>query len=178
MKEVYQEAIAHLRNGQLILHPCDVGWSVSCEVTKTEAVQRLLQLAPASADAPTVLIAKVEQLSVYVDALPDVAWDIVEFATKPLTVVFSKGKNLSELALQPDGSIHIRLLKDDFCRNMVYRMGRALVSVPVATRLEDVPAPIVSSVGYILKSPQPLTFAPRPTIMRLEKDGGVAFIRK
>jgi hypothetical protein len=70
------------------------------------------------------------------------------------------------------------LLKDDFCRNMVYRLGRAIVSVPVAQRLEDVPASIKAGVAHVLQSPQPLTFAPRPTIMRLEKDGGVTFIRK
>ena len=178
MKEVYQEALSQLRSGNLILHPSDTGWNLSCEVTKTEAVERLLALVPQPTDVPTVLMATIEQLSVYAEAMPDVAWDIIELATKPLTIVLSKGKNVSERVLQADGSIHVRLLKDDFCRNMVYRLGRAIVSGPVAQRLEDVPASIKAGVAHVLQSPQPLTFAPRPTIMRLEKDGGVTFIRK
>jgi L-threonylcarbamoyladenylate synthase len=107
-----------------------------------------------------LLISKIEQLSEYVEQVPDIAWDLVEFAEDPLTVIYPKGKNVSPLLLGPDGSIAIRLVKDEFCKGLVYRYQRGVVST--SANLSGEPSPlnfagiapsILAGVAHVLKNP-------------------------
>jgi len=102
-----------------------------------------------------------EQLSEYVEQVPDLAWDLVEFAEDPLTIIYPKGKNVSPSLLGPDGSIAIRLVKDEFCKGLIYRYQRAIVST--SANLSGEPSPlnfagiapsIVDGVDYVLKIQQ------------------------
>jgi len=182
----YHDAIACLRSGGLLLYPTDTIWGLGCDSRNEAAVQRLFELKQREeGKALVVLIADIGQLSEYVVRVPDVAWDWVEFSEKPLTIVYPKGKNVAPNVLAPDGSLAIRLLKDEFCRGLVYRFQRALVSTsantsgqPAPQRFEDISDEIKRGVDYILKPPTPLKPAPPSTLVRLGVDGEVEFLRK
>lgn len=186
MQVDYHEAIGHLRRGGIILYPTDTLWGLGCDATNEAAVQRVYRLKQRNeAKALVVLIAEVGQLTQYVTQVPDIAWDWVEFAEKPLTVVYPKGKNVAASVLAPDGSLAIRLVKEEFCKNLVYRFGRALVSTsanisghPTPGRFEDISEALKQGVDYILQPPVPLKPAPPSTIVRLGLDGEVEFLRK
>jgi L-threonylcarbamoyladenylate synthase len=93
-----------------------------------------------------------------VEQVPEIAWDLAEFAEDPLTIIYPKGKNVSKYMLGPDGSIAIRLLKDEFCKGLVYRYQRGIVSTsanisgaPSPTDFASISESIKSQVDYILK---------------------------
>lgn len=93
MIEALQQASDALKAGKLILYPTDTVWSIGCDVRNEEAVNRIHQLKKREPQQPfTILIAEIGQLYDYVQKVPEIAWDIVEFAEKPLTVVYPKGK--------------------------------------------------------------------------------------
>ena len=160
MQNMYHEAIQTLKSGGVLLYPSDTIWGLGCDVRNDQAIDKILELKnrPASKGL-IVLISKMEQLSEYVEQVPDLAWDLVEFAEDPLTIIYPKGKNVSPSLLGPDGSIAIRLVKDEFCKGLIYRYQRAIVST--SANLSGEPSPlnfagiapsIVDGVDYVLKN--------------------------
>lgn len=160
MQNMYHEAIQTLKSGGVLLYPSDTIWGLGCDVRNDQAIDKILELKnrPASKGL-IVLISKMEQLSEYVEQVPDLAWDLVEFAEDPLTIIYPKGKNVSHSLLGPDGSIAIRLVKDEFCKGLIYRYQRAIVST--SANLSGEPSPlnfagiapsIVDGVDYVLKN--------------------------
>jgi len=161
MQNIYHEAIQTLKSGGVLLYPSDTIWGLGCDVRDDQAVEKILELKnrPASKGL-IVLISKIEQLSEYVEQVPDIAWDLVEFAEDPLTIIYPKAKNVSPLLVGLDGSIAIRLVKDEFCKGLIYRYQRAIVSTSANLSGEISPrnfgeiAPsIISGVAGILKNP-------------------------
>ena len=161
MQNMYHEAIQTLKSGGVLLYPSDTIWGLGCDVRNDQAIDKILELKnrPASKGL-IVLISKIEQLSEYVEQVPDLAWDLVEFAEDPLTIIYPKGKNVSPSLLGPDGSIAIRLVKDEFCKGLIYRYQRAIVST--SANLSGEPSPlnfagialsIIDGVDYVLKNP-------------------------
>ena len=161
MQNTIHEAIQTLKSGGVLLYPSDTIWGLGCDVRNEQAIDKILALKNRpSTKGLIVLISKIEQLSEYVEQVPDLAWDLVEFAEDPLTIVYPKGKNVSPSLLGPDGSIAIRLVKDEFCKGLIYRYQRAIVST--SANLSGEPSPInfagiapsiVSGVDGILKNP-------------------------
>lgn len=176
----YHEALTGLRQGGVLLFPTETGWCAGADARSAEAVAGLDALVPpTSPDAHTLLIAEVGQLSQYVAQVPDVAWDWVEFSEKPLTLIYPKGKNTAPAALTADGGIAIRLLRDGFARNLIYKFGRGVLSTPVAP---DAVAGLKTAVDFaaepVLQPSQPHRFQPPGPLVRLGLDGEVVFLRK
>ena len=161
MQNMYHEAIQTLKSGGVLLYPSDTIWGLGCDVRNEQAIERILELKNRPVNKGLILlISKMEQLSEYVEQVPEIAWDLVEFAEDPLTVIYPKGKNVSPLLLGPEGSIAIRLVKDEFCKGLVYRYQRGIVST--SANLSGEPSPfnfagiapsIVAGVAGILKNP-------------------------
>lgn len=161
MQNMYHEAIQTLKSGGVLLYPSDTIWGLGCDVRNEQAIERILKLKNRPVNKGLILlISKMEQLSEYVEQVPEIAWDLVEFAEDPLTVIYPKGKNVSPLLLGPEGSIAIRLVKDEFCKGLVYRYQRGIVST--SANLSGEPSPfnfagiapsIVAGVAGILKNP-------------------------
>jgi L-threonylcarbamoyladenylate synthase len=188
MQEQLQAAVENLRNGKVILYPTDTGWAIGCDVRNAEAVEQIHLLKKREPRQPLViLIAQIEQLHDYVQRIPEIAWDIVEFAEKPLTIIYPIGKNVATGILGQDGSIAIRLVKDEFCRKLIQKLGRAIVYTSASihkqakpAHLADVHPDIKDKVDYVVNSTAPATNN-KPTlstIMRLEVNGQIKFYRK
>jgi L-threonylcarbamoyladenylate synthase len=184
---MYHEALQHLRKGDTILYPSDTIWGLGCDARNEKAVEKIFSLKQKPANQGLViLISKIEQLSEYVLEVPDLAWNLVEFAEKPLTVIYPKGKNLPANLMGEGGSIAIRLVKDEFCKGLVHKFERAIVSTSAnyssqsyPLKFEDISTDIVGGVEYILKNPNGENKNPQPSqIVKLRLDFGFEFIRK
>jgi L-threonylcarbamoyladenylate synthase len=186
MQNLYLDAIASLKAGGVILYPTDTIWGIGCDVRQDAAIEKIWQIKQRPAEKGLiVLISKIEQLSEYVEEVPEIAWDLVEFAEDPLTVIYPKGKNVSKHLLGPDGSIAIRLLKDEFCKGLVYRYQRAIVST--SANLSGSPSPIdfasisteiKDQVDFILQAPQAKQAGTKPSkIVKLGLGGEFSMIR-
>jgi L-threonylcarbamoyladenylate synthase len=184
---LYHEALQHLRNSDTILYPSDTLWGLGCDARNEKAIEKIFQLKQIPHNKGLiVLISKIEQLSEYVLEVPEIAWNLVEFAEKPLTVIYPKGKNLPANLMAEDGSIAIRLVKDEFCKGLVHKFERAIVSTSAnisgqssPTKFEDIYSEIIDNVGFILKNPKGENKNPQPSqIIKLGLDFGFEFIRK
>jgi len=183
---LYHDAISSLKSGGVILYPSDTIWGLGCDVRMDASIEKLLQIKQRPTEKGLiVLISKIEQLSEYVEEVPEIAWDLVEFAEDPLTVIYPKGKNVSRHLLGPDGSIAIRLVKDEFCKGLIYRYQRGIVSTsanlsgdPSPINFETVPGSIKEQVDYILQNPNSKKGSGKPSkIVKLGLGGEYALIR-
>jgi L-threonylcarbamoyladenylate synthase len=183
---LYHDAITSLKSGGVILYPSDTIWGLGCDVRMDASIEKLLQIKQRPTEKGLiVLISKIEQLSEYVEEVPEIAWDLVEFAEDPLTVIYPKGKNVSSHLLGPDGSIAIRLVKDEFCKGLIYRYQRGIVSTSAnlsgdasPINFETVVVSIKEQVDYILQNPNPKKGSGKPSkIVKLGLGGEYALIR-
>jgi L-threonylcarbamoyladenylate synthase len=184
---VYHEAIQHLRKGDIILYPSDTIWGLGCDARNEKAIDKIIDLKQRPDNKSfIVLISKIEQLSEYVIEVPEIAWNLVEFAEKPLTVIYPKGKSLPAKLMGADGSIAIRLVKDEFCKGLVYKFERGIVSTsanisgqPSPLKFDDIAPEIINGVDYILKNSKGENKNTQPSqIIKLGLDFGFEFIRK
>jgi L-threonylcarbamoyladenylate synthase len=184
---VYHEALKHLRQGDTILYPTDTSWALGCDARNEKAFDKVVNLNQHTGnELVVVLISKIEQLSEYVVEVPEIAWNLVEFAEKPLTVIYPKGKSLPTKLMGTDGSIAIRLVKDEFCKGLIYKFERGIVSVsakidesPSPTKFDDISPEIINGVDYILHNPKGENKSNQHSqIIKLGLDFGFEFIRK
>ncbi len=165
-----------LRQGKLIALADETGWSVAADPTNEVAVAQVLTLREflSPYQRITVLIKNTDQLGMYVAKLPDVAYDLVEFAENPLTVVYDQGKNIAATLLDTDPTIAIRRALAEDVQRLIGSFGRALLVLPLeALKLPAAVDALVTERYGILPG--------MPTwgrIMRLGTDGDVSFIRK
>ncbi|GAA4403577.1 L-threonylcarbamoyladenylate synthase [Nibrella viscosa] len=165
-----------LRQGKLIGLADETGWSVAADPINDAAVERLLQLHQGTPGALplTVLIDKTDLLGMYVQNVPEVAWDIVEFAEKPLTVLYGPGKNLSPVLLNQQTTIAVRRVLQADVQRLINSFGRGLLTLSFEAAALP-PAAVELTVGTYGTPATPLR---KPRIMRLGVNGELEFIRK
>ncbi len=187
MKEVLTQTVEVLQRGGIILYPTDTVWGIGCDATNAEAVARVLELKQRSeAKGLIVLVDTSARIDRYVDDVPDIAYDLIDLATSPLTVVFDRGKNLASNLLPADGSVAIRVVQHEFCRRLVERLGRPLVSTSANVAggatprvLAEVDERIVRGVDMVVPEQFHCPMSSRPSgVVAVQRGGVVRVIRE
>ena len=88
------------------------------------------------------------------------AWEIIDISEKPVTIVYDNPKGLPKELLAEDGSIGIRLVKDDFCKKLISKLNRPIVSTsanlsgtPSPRKFSDIAKEIKDNVDFIVEDP-------------------------
>jgi L-threonylcarbamoyladenylate synthase len=185
-KEIIQTTEA-LKAGKTILYPTDTIWGLGCDATNSDAIKKIYALKKREdSKALIVLVDDINKLNLYVAKVPDIAWDIVEFSEMPLTVIYPKGKNLAPELLGEDGSVAIRVTKDNFCKKLIYKLGKPIVSTsanisgtPFKGSFSDISEEIKNQADYIVNYRKEENIKASPSrIIQLGLDGEIKFIRK
>lgn len=186
-KEDIRKAQQVLREGGTILYPTDTVWGIGCDATNPEAVKKVYALK--RRDDSKALITLVEsdgQMSQYVERVPDIAWDIINYTEKPLTVIYPNARNLAPNLIGANGSIGIRITKDEFCQRLIHNFARPIVSTsanisgePTPANFDEISEEVLNGVDYVVNWRQTDKTKARPsTIIRLELDGEIEFLRR
>jgi L-threonylcarbamoyladenylate synthase len=187
MKNELEKALEVLKSGGIILYPTDTIWGIGCDATNEEAVQKVMALKGRSASKSLiVLVDNDNKLASYVREIPDVAYDLIEYAENPLTIVYSNAKNLAPSVINEDGSVGIRVVKHTFCQQLIQRFRLPIVSTsanisgePAPKNFSEVSQEIIDGVDYVVNLEQEASEEKTPsTIMKLSPDGLFTFIRR
>ncbi len=179
-------ALQALRNGHLIVHPTDTVWGLSGDATRPEVVELLRNTCQIPDQQGLItLLWDTSVLDRYVVKVPELAYDLIEYAEDPLTVVFPKGKNVAENLLGPDGSIAIRIVKSGPVLDLVQSFGRPIVSTiaavsgqPLPKKLEELSSDIRQAAQETIPAPAGWASGKPSRIVRLGVGGEFEFIRK
>ncbi len=186
-EEDIRKAIEVLKAGGVILYPTDTVWGIGCDATNTEAVSKVYKIK--RRDDSKALICLVDsdaRLQRYVRDVPPVAWDILDLATKPTTIILDGACNLAPNLIAEDGSIAMRITQEKFSHELCYRFQKALVSTsanisgePAASNYCDISPEILEAVDYACWSRRQEHKPHTPSsIIKLSQDGTVKIMRK
>lgn len=181
------KALDTLRAGGLILYPTDTIWGIGCDATNPEAVEKVYQLKGRNpGKSLIVLLGNETNLQSYVTEIPEVAFQLIEYTERPLTIVYSGGRNLAPNLLAEDGSIGIRIVKHPFCEQLLQRFRKPIVSTsanisgqPAPRNFMEVQQEILEGVDYrVLYGQDDVHEGNASIVMKLEPGGKFDFIRK
>ncbi|HAV55106.1 MAG TPA: threonylcarbamoyl-AMP synthase, partial [Aequorivita sp.] len=140
MKNEIENCIAVLKKGGLILYPTDTVWGIGCDATNPDAVDKVFKLKQRSDEKSLIcLVHDFKMLNEYVENVPEVAYDILKFAKKPTTIIYDDPIRVAENIIAADNSLAIRVTKDEFCKKMIQRFRKPLVSTSANISGEKTP---------------------------------------
>lgn len=187
--EDIRRAVEVLRKGGLIVYPTDTVWGIGCDACSSEAVRKVFALKKrADAKALITLVGSEGQLERTVADVPEVAWQLIEYAEKPITIVYDAPSASARIAPElqaPDGSIGVRMTREEFSAALCRAFGRPLVSTsanvsgePTPMCFGEIARDILNGADYVCASrrEEPPAAAPS-TVMRLSAGGLFSIIR-
>jgi len=134
------EILGVLRSGGVILYPTDTVWGIGCDATNEQAVRRVFEIKKRSDSKSLVLLASdLDMVALHVKKIPDMAIDLVEVNDAPMTIIYPGAQGIVPSAVAEDGSVGIRIPLNDFCRDLVYKLRRPLVSTSANISGEPTP---------------------------------------
>lgn len=187
MDEELKNALAVLHKGGTLLYPTDTVWGIGCDARSKEAVNKIFKLKQrAEYKSMVVLVSDEKMINRYVKEVPAIAWDLIETAEEPLTIIYPDGRMLAENIIAADGSVGIRIVKDEFCRNLIHKFGKPIVSTsanisgePAPSSFQEIKLDIVSKVDYVVNLRQKEVNNTKPsTIIKIAMNGEFKIIRK
>lgn len=187
MNEDIKKACQVMSEGGVILYPTDTIWGLGCDATNAEAVKRIYEIKQrADSKAMLVLVDSQVKVDFYVKDVPSVAWDLLDVADKPLTIIYDGARNLAPNLIAEDGSVGIRITNEEFSKQLCFRFRKAIVSTsanisgqPSPANFTEISEEIKSLVDYIVEYRQDDMSRPKPSgIIKLGVGGVVKVIRE
>ena len=168
-QEIQSEALRVLREGGTILYPTDTVWGLGCDATNPEAVAKIFEIKKRADSKSLVLLAcNLDMVAKYVKEVPSIAVDLVEVNDAPMTIIYPEAQasepgtpgdrwHLAYNTVAEDGSVGIRIPLMDWCKDLVFKLGRPIVSTsanisgePTPQRFSEIPQEIKDAVDFVV----------------------------
>jgi len=181
------QACEVLKKGGVILYPTDTIWGIGCDATSEEAVKRVYEIKRrADSKSMLTLLDSPSRLDRYIDDLPEIAFDLIECADKPLTIIYSGAKNLAPNLIASDGTVGIRITREAFSQKLCRQFGKPVVSTsanfsgePSPANFSEINSEILRLVDYTVNYRRNETQKSKPSgIIRLDRNGIIKVIRE
>jgi L-threonylcarbamoyladenylate synthase len=187
MEEEVRKAVDYLRKGKIILYPTDTIWGIGCDATQPKVVDKIYRLKLRyESKSMIILLDRPEKLVLYVKKVHPVAYELIERYQEPLTIIYPGAMNVARNVIAEDGTVAIRIVRDEFCSRMIAMFNRPVVST--SANLSGAPAPISFSkispeikegVDFIADHHRQGIIRLKPsTIIRILDNGEIEVIRK
>jgi len=175
-----------LQEGGIILYPTDTIWGIGCDATNEKAVEKIYRLKKRPDEKTMiVLVADEKQLLQHV-ANPDLAvFDWLKKSAKPTTVIYEGPIGMAENLVAEDGTIAMRICHDGFCKQLIKRLRKPIVSTSAnisgqrsPNNFVEIGEEIKKAVDYTVQWRQDdISIAGPSSIVKWNKDGSVTLIR-
>ena len=175
-----------LQQGGIFLYPTDTIWGIGCDATNAIAVNKIYQLKKRAEEKSMIVLLADEKDIIHYVTQPDfIVLEYLRHATKPTTVIYDGATGLAENVISKDGTVAIRVTRDAFCKHLIKRYKKPIVSTSANISGREAPAifssissEIKNGVEYIVQHRQYEVLPAVPSaIIRCNKDGTIAVIR-
>ncbi len=185
--EDLNKALIVLKNGGVILYPTDTIWGLGCDPTNAASVEKIFRIKAREEGKSLLILADSETMvERYTGEVPEIAWELTSVSEDPLTIIYPGGKNLAPGVCAEDGSIGIRICHDDFCRELIRRFRKPLISTsanlsgkPSPENFSEIDKSVIDAADYVVQYRQDdrekHTSSP---VIKLGPDGTIKIIRK
>jgi len=181
-----EAALNVLRQGGVILYPTDTIWGIGCDATNEKAIQKIYSIKKREDSKSMIILVAEERDILQHVAAPDLGvFDFVEEQTRPTTIIFEHAIGLPDNLIANDGSIAIRIVRDEFCRHLIKRLRKPIVSTSANMSREWSPQNFAAiqnevrlAVDHIVRWRQDDTTTAQPSqIIKWNSDGSYTVIR-
>lgn len=182
----FTQALETLRSGGTILYPTDTIWGIGCDATNIDAIQIIFDIKKREANKSLIILVESEKRLQDLVDVPEIAWQIMDVSEKPVTIVYENPKNLPKELLAEDGSIGIRLVKNDFCKKLITKLNKPLVSTSAnlsgqksPLKFSDISNEIKNSVDYIVEEFQDkVSEFPGSSVIKIWNNSQIKILRE
>jgi L-threonylcarbamoyladenylate synthase len=186
INEEIHKAYEVIKEGGIILYPTDTVWGIGCDATNLEAVAKIYKLKQRAETQSMIVLMNGEKMmyNVFKD-IPEVAWQLLDLAEKPTTLILDNPRNVAPNIISQDQSLGIRIVKEPFCFKLMEKMKKPLVSTsanisgqPTPKSFKEISPEIVNGVDYVVNLHHEKIGGKPSTIIKLTNDSQVKIIRK
>ena len=180
-----EQCLQVLQKGGIILYPTDTIWGLGCDATNAAAVEKIihLKLRPENKSF-VVLVSSEKEVLQHAASIDLRLFDLLNQADRPTTVIYDHGIGLAENVLAEDGSVAIRICRDEFCKHLIKRFKKPIVStsantsgMPFPASFQDIEKTISAGVDYVVNHKQDDRTAAKPSALIRWKDGKIDILR-
>lgn len=185
LDEQINQALEVLRRGESSsIPPIRFGVSVRCDESGSGR-ENICTEKERNKKSMLVLLDQIEKVSLYIQKVPDVAWQLYEVADKPLTLILPEARGVAANLIPEEGTLGIRIADHEFCKRLIRKLRKPLVSTsanitgqPTPATFSEISKEIVDGVDLVI-DPQ---FDEHPThkvssILMVGIDGEIKIIR-
>ena len=155
--EDIKSSLTILKNGGVILYPTDTIWGLGCDATNTAAVEKIFRIKSRSESKSLLILVDGENmLERYVKEVPEIVYELIKVSEGPLTIIYPEGKNLAAGVCSEDGSVGIRVCREEFCNELIRCFRKPIVSTsanhsgrPAPENFGDVDKSVIDSVDLL-----------------------------
>ncbi|WP_230937172.1 L-threonylcarbamoyladenylate synthase [Psychroserpens luteolus] len=181
-----ENALSILKQGKLILYPTDTVWGIGCDASNYEAVKKVYKLKQrADSKALICLVNNYSMLEKHVDNVPQMAYNILDIAVKPTTIIYDNPAGVAENLIANDNTLAIRVVKDKFCEQLIKQLKKPLVSTsanisgqPTPKSFKEISEEILKGVDYVVNLQSEKSDIKPSSIIKLGNDGSIKIIRE
>lgn len=186
MDEDINKAIEIMKAGGIILYPTDTIWGIGCDATNAAAVQKIYNLKQRIESKSMIVLTDSEiKISRYVKDVPDIAYDLIDMTDTPLTIIYDNACYLATNIIAEDGSIAIRVTKEEFSKKLCRLFKNPIVSTSAnisgqqtPKNFDEISDEIKAGVDYIVKYGQAnVANSKSSSIIKLKTNGEIKIIR-
>ena len=155
-----EKALEILKNGGVILYPTDTIWGIGCDATNVEAINKIFEIKKREKTKSMIILVESEKRLQDLVDVPEMAWEIMDLSEKPVTIIYDNPKGLPKELLAEDGSVGIRIVKNDYCKKLISKLNKPLVSTSAnlsgqksPMKFSDISEEIRKAVDYVVEDP-------------------------
>ena len=181
-----EQIIQTLKSGGTILYPTDTIWGIGCDATNIDAIEKIFEIKKREKTKSMIILVESEKRLQDLVDVPEMAWEIMDLSEKPVTIIYDHPRNLPKELLAEDGSVGIRLVKNDFLKKLISKLNQPLVSTSAnfsgeksPMKFSDISQEIVDSVDFVVEENQDkVSEYSGSSIIRVWSDGRIKVIRE
>ena len=181
-----EQIIQTLKSGGTILYPTDTIWGIGCDATNIDAIEKIFEIKKREKTKSMIILVESEKRLQDLVDVPEMAWEIMDLSEKPVTIIYDHPKGLPKELLAEDGSVGIRLVKNDFLKKLISKLNQPLVSTSAnfsgeksPMKFSDISQEIVDSVDFVVEENQEkVSEYSGSSIIRVWSDGRIKVIRE
>lgn len=186
MIDQINKATEVIKAGGVILYPTDTIWGLGCDPNNESAIKKIIDIKNRPDNKSFIILVNSERLlNRYVKEIPEVCFDLIDYANKPMTIIYPNGQALSPLLMPEDRSIGIRMVSDPFCSKLMDKIKCGLVSTSAnisgqesPKSFKDISTEIIQAVDYVVDLPDTSANNKPSQIIKIGANSEVTIIRK
>ena len=185
MEQEIEKCAELLRAGKVLLYPTDTVWGIGCDATNVKAIDKIFKIKKRPAGKGLIiLVDSIERLHDYVKNPSPIAADLIKAAHNPLSIIYKESKGLAK-NLSADGSVCVRVTTNEFCKEVIKRLGHPITSTsanlsgePSPANFIDISEDLKNAADYVVSLYHDVIVKPKAsTIIKINDDNTFEVVR-